>query len=191
MKDPEQTEMVFVLALAINRGRIGELLGQLMGTESGNWLLENKPSIHSSEVDYDWLRSLPDETLGREYVRFLDTNQLESDFFEEPKGLPPMIGFVARRMRQSHDVWHTLTGYGSDPGGEVELQAFTYGQVGVPSSAIIAIAGSIRGLRQEPTLWLRALRAYRRGKKAGKFAPVIWENRWERPISEVRAELDV
>jgi len=190
MKDPENTEMVFVLALALNRERVGILLGQLAASESGSWLLDNKPEISSKTIDYDDLRALPEATLGREYVRFLDDNNLDADFFEEPPGLPPMIGFIAKRMRQVHDVWHTVTGYGSDPAGEVELQAFTFAQVGVPSSALIAISGSVRGvLTRDISLPGRAFRAYLRGKRAGLFTPVIWENQWERPLADVRAEL--
>ncbi len=191
LHDPEDTEMVFVLAIAINRGRIGELLTQFVATETGSWLIENRPAIDSTALDYDWLRGLPKKTLGRHYVRFLDDNGLDADFFNEPPALSPTMRYIAKRMRQSHDLWHTVTGCGTSPAGEVELQAFTYAQVDVPSSGLIALTGSIRGLREDLSMPLRTIRAYRRGLRAEKLAPFLWENYWEHPIDEVRAVLGI
>ncbi len=34
----------------------------------------DKPRINSEYVDYDWLRSLPLDTVGGTYVNFLDTH---------------------------------------------------------------------------------------------------------------------
>ena len=37
----------------------------------------------------------------------------------------PRAAYLAQRMRQTHDIWHVLTGYATDVAGEVQLQAFT------------------------------------------------------------------
>jgi ubiquinone biosynthesis protein COQ4 len=191
LRDPEQTESVFVIAIALNRRRLPQLAAQFLADEDGAWLMEHQPALDSHQVDHDWLRTLPAGTLGREYVRFLDDNGLDADFFQAPPGLPPLVRYLAQRMRQTHDLWHVVTGYGSHPAGETELQGFYFGQTGMPSSGLIALGGSIRGLPDVHDLPLRVARAYRRGRRARRLAPLRWELHWDRPLAALRRELSL
>jgi len=63
------------------------------------------------------LRDLPDGTLGREYVRFIDDNGWP---------LPGERG-AASDIIVYHDMTHVLAGYGTDPIGEVETACFSAG----------------------------------------------------------------
>src|SRR5581483_1426369 len=92
----------------------------------GKRILEERPSIDREHVDFDALRRLPDGTLGREYVRFLDDNHITPDVFQKPEIGDDRIAYVMQRVRQTHDLWHVLTGYTPDVPGEILLQAFTY-----------------------------------------------------------------
>jgi ubiquinone biosynthesis protein COQ4 len=38
--------------------------------------------------------------------------------------------YLAKRYREVHDIVHFVTGYGTDPIGELELQAFVVGTLG-------------------------------------------------------------
>ena len=49
-----------------------------------------------------------------------------------------------RRVRDLHDLWHVLTGYGRDPLGEVCLLAFTYAQTRLTGLGAIAFLGTFR-----------------------------------------------
>ena len=44
--------------------------------------------------------------------------------------------YVIKRLRQTHDLWHVLTGIDLDVPGELELQAFTLLQMRVPSTLV-------------------------------------------------------
>ena len=189
LRDPEDTLQVFLLSLVLNRRALAPVLGRMAAEEGGLELLSERPRIDSSEVDYQALRELPAGTLGREYVRFLDDNGLDPDMFQEPPGLPAVPGFVSRRLRQSHDIWHVVTGYSPDVPGEVALQAFTYAQVGAPSALVVTIIGCSRWALAHPGLIAESMRAYRRGQEAGFLAAGRWEVLWEEPLSEVRARL--
>ncbi|MBT8492289.1 MAG: ubiquinone biosynthesis protein COQ4 [Deltaproteobacteria bacterium] len=189
LRDPEDTVQVFLLSLVLNRRALAPVLGRMAAEEGGLELIADRPSIDSSAVDYQRLRELVAGTLGREYVRFLDDNGLDPDMFQEPPGLPPVPGFVSRRLRQSHDIWHVVTGYGPDVPGEVALQAFTYAQLGAPSALVITLIGCSRWALVHPGLIAESMRAYRRGQRASFLAAVRWEELWEAPLPEVRERL--
>ncbi|MFO0549881.1 MAG: Coq4 family protein [Polyangiaceae bacterium] len=132
--------------------------------------------------------ALPADTLGGAYVRYLDDNKLDPDLFQAPPGLPEPLGYIAQRIRQTHDVWHVLTGYRPDVSGELALQGFTYAQLGAPSALLIAALGT---LTKSPRSARAVLDGYRRGKSA-VFLPVVrFEKMWELPLAEVQRRLGV
>ena len=92
-------------------------------------------------------------------------------------------------MRQTHDMWHVVTGYATDPLGEALLQAFTYGQLQPPSSLLIALAGTMKGFSKRRSLPQEMLAAYRAGRNAGKLSTFPWEDYLDTPLSTVRARL--
>jgi ubiquinone biosynthesis protein COQ4 len=179
---------VFVAGIALNAGAFPKLLAKIVADDAGFELAAEAPTIDSRSVDYDKLRALPETTLGGAYVRYLDRNQLDPDLFKPPPGLSKVPQWVVTRIRQTHDVWHALTGYGPDVEGEVALQAFSYAQLRVPSALLIALVGTVVKVpRAAPKVW----RAYVRGKKAA-FLPVVrFEDHWERPLADVQTELGI
>jgi ubiquinone biosynthesis protein COQ4 len=190
-EDPNDTTRVFVLGLVVSRRAYPELLARITMDDRGARLLRERPSIDTTHVDFDRLRALPADTLGGAYVRYLDANALDPDLFQAPPGLPEVPSYIAKRMRQVHDLWHVLTGYDTDVSGEVALQAFTWAQTDSPSSAILAVGGLLRFGRENPGLFRRVVDGYRRGRKADFLAPLWLEEMWDRPLDEVRRELGI
>ena len=137
MKNPNDTEQVFLLGAVAGRKRFPHLLARFVTSGSGLTLLERDASIDRKNVDYAWLLTLPADTLGGAYARMIEQNGLDPDLFQAPPGLPRALAYVAKRMRQTHDLWHLLTGYGTDVPNEIALQAFTYGQTGMPLSRLM------------------------------------------------------
>jgi len=186
--NPDDTTQIFLMGIVLNAPMFPELLLRMMTSDEGVRLVEERPVINSQTVDFDALRRLPRATLGGAYVRYLDENKLDPDLFKPPPGLPAVPRWVVTRVRQTHDVWHALTGYGPDVPGELSLQAFTYGQLGMPSAVMVATLGT---LTRAPRSMRSVMRGYRRGK-AAKFLPVVrFESMWQRPLEEVRRELDI
>jgi ubiquinone biosynthesis protein COQ4 len=158
---------------------------------SGRELLRERPAIDSRSVDYAWLRSLPADTLGGAYVRSLDEQHLDPDIFQPPPGLPDELAFVAQRTRQTHDLWHVLTGLPTDIPGEVALQAFQYAQLGQKFSQAIVLFGLLFfGLRY-PRMWRMVARAREAGKAAGFLLAVRWEELWTQPLVRVREQFGI
>jgi ubiquinone biosynthesis protein COQ4 len=189
--DPNDTTRVFVLGLVVSRRAYPELLARITLDDRGARLLRERPSIDTAHVDFDRLRALPATTLGGAYVRYLDEKQLDPDLFQAPPGLPEVPTFITKRMRQVHDLWHVLTGYDTDVRGELALQAFTWAQTDAPSSAILTIGGLLRFGFGDRTILPRVIDGYRRGRHA-EFLPPLWlEEMWDRPLTELRAELGI
>lgn len=188
LADPDDTVQVFIMGLVLNAPYFPRLFTKIATDPAGARLMEEKPSIDGRSVDWSRLRALPASTLGGAYTRYLDDNHLDPDLFHAPPGLPEPARFVAQRIRQTHDIWHVLTGYAPDVPGELALQGFTFAQLHMPSSLLLSTLGTAA---RAPRAARAVLDGYRRGRDA-KFLPVIrFEDFWERDLDEVRRDLGV
>jgi ubiquinone biosynthesis protein Coq4 len=151
-----------------------DLLDQITETRG-----QNVPQI----VYVDKLRSLPAGTFGKTWVDFLDTHNLK----------PFTTGI---RRKQLHDGVHVLTGYGADPIGEAEVQAFLLGAKFRLFNLLLGL-GLLRIIhknlnsRQEFT-WERLWQAYQRGRHSN-FDPDTWQPElvWHLPLTDVQAMFSV
>ena len=163
-------------------------------TEEGRALLREQP--HLADLDPAMLRSLPEGSLGREWVRFLDDHGLTLAITKQPTPYTDddTRAYVLHRIRQSHDLWHTLLGLGSKGHEEVLVHSFSLAQTGLPSSVAIVVLGALKHmvlearwecLRRE--LW----RAYRIGRQAKPLLAVYWERHLHEPLDDVRRWLNI
>lgn len=187
--DTNDTAQVFLLARALDYESLPRTLRRMQRSEDGRALLRDRPAIDRTSVDFDRLRALPADTLGGAYVRMMDAKGLSPDIFKAPPRVEPDLAYVAQRIRQTHDLWHVLTGLETDVPGEIALQAFTYAQLGLRLSLVLSVFGVLLfGLRYPRTFGL-----VRSWARAGRSAPLLlavrWEALWERPLAEVRASL--
>jgi ubiquinone biosynthesis protein COQ4 len=192
MKDHGRLDQVLVFAQAVNAGPLARAANSFSANREGSALLREMPRIDREHVDFDALRRMPDGTLGREYTRFLDANNIGPDAFEKlPDVSDPRMAFIMLRMRQTHDLWHVLTGYSPDVRGEILLQAFTFAQIGAPSAFFLSFFGTLRWRKLMRAGHLRDLRdAYRRGKSTKPLAMFRWENEWSTPVADLQERLN-
>lgn len=134
-------------------------------------------------VDIDELRSRPLGSFGRTWADTLDRHHLK------PLNQGP-------RRQQLHDGIHVLTGYGTDPVGEAEVQAFILGAKFRWFNLAIAVGllgPIIQHLRQgrlnlsPPEIGTRLWRAYQRGWQS-YFNPDTWEPEklWDLTLADVQ-----
>lgn len=139
-------------------------------------------------VHIDNLRSLPPDSLGHVWAQHLDSN-----------GLQPFDS--GTRRQQLHDGVHVLTGYGTDPLGEAEVQAFLLGAK-FRVFHLVVLGGLLQGVhrrRRHGMMLLsraevrsRLMAAYHRGRNS-QFDPDTWkpEPLWETPLEEVRRQFAI
>lgn len=190
LRDSNRTEQIHVVEETTGRTRFGAVLQELRGTPEGRAFLSRRLEINRDQVDFEALRRLPAATLGGAYIRHLDDNGLSADtqaaltrHVEDPD-----IAYLVRRFRQTHDVWHPLTGLGTVPWHEVVIHAFSYGQLRLPVSALIVSLGGLKHgvLERRWDMLSQFLDAYRKGRDAAPLLGVNWEDQWTDPLDEVR-----
>jgi len=191
--NPEETDQVLVFSTYVNAGTMGDRLENFFLDPNGQKLYAEHRTIDSRTVDLNQLAALPEGTLGHEYAKFLRSRGFTPEVFDAPPEdiADPRAQYVVQRIRQTHDLWHVVTGCDTDPAGEVALQAFTFAQTRAPSTAILALVGTLRGFRHVRALPGDVMRAYRAGSHAEKLATFPWEDHWATPLGELRAMLGV
>jgi len=189
--DPRRLDQVFALGEALNAPAFGELLARFEADPDGRELLARRPSLDTRSVDFAALRTLPDGTLGREYIRFLRDNRIDPDVWRPPRQWEGSAAWLSHRLRQTHDILHVLTGCASDVPGEIVLQAFSFAQTRAPSCFMIALLGTLKHRAHHPGLAVRAVHAWRIGKRAEFIGPVHWEQLWREPVQALRARFHI
>lgn len=163
---------------------------------SGRRLLETRPDLKARLGDRAFLSALPEGSLGRAYLAFTEREGITAAGIVAAseqgtgglEGVPADIVFYGDRMRDTHDLWHVVTGYGADLLGEAALLAFSFAQTKHPGVGLIA---SLAILRRVPGARSLLIKGYRQGARAEWLPAVEWEDLLHRPLAEVRARLRI
>jgi len=195
MANPEATEEVFVVLRAM-RGRSGiALFRRFAQSRMGARILMEKRSLIAALCDRATLAALPPGSLGREYHRFMASENLSAEGLVAPSQayrddmVPEDVALFRDRMRDMHDLTHILTGYGRDPLGELCLLAFMYPHTGNLGMALIVLMGF--GRLESRAARKAVIEAWRHGRKARWFADMDWEAMLPEPLSKLRPFFDV
>jgi ubiquinone biosynthesis protein COQ4 len=192
MADPDDTDHVLEFLSVVNSGSSAtQRVARFFAAPAGQKLFDEHRTIDSRTVDLDALAALPAGTLGHAYATFLRSRGLTPEIFDAPPAgiSDPRRSYVMQRMRQTHDLWHVVTGCQTDPVGELALQAFTFAQLRAPGNGLLAAAGTLRHLRHRPGLLRDVIALYRAGTRARPLPLFAWEDHWATPLAEVRAML--
>ena len=113
------------------------------------------------------------------------------------EAIPAPLDYVQARMRDTHDLWHAVTGYRGDVLGELALLGFTFAQTWNIGIATIVAAGMLKTLSHPwgklETMTPAAARAtildgFRRGRRAAWLPAQAWEA-LALPLEAARARL--
>ena len=198
LRDPDDTARVFDVIAALG-GRHGErAFERFRRTDTGARVLSENRSLLAALSDRERLLSLPPGTVGRTYAEFMGREDLSAQGLAEASlaaggpdpSLPPERRLFGARLRDMHDLWHVVTGYGRDLLGEAALLAFSYAQTRNRGIGFI-VATAWWKARQAPQFRRMLRDAYRRGRRAAWLPAADWEALLARPLDAVRAELRV
>jgi ubiquinone biosynthesis protein COQ4 len=177
---------------SVELGRCKELARQFSRHAEGRRLLADKPSLSASDLNLEALDKLPPGTFGHEFARYYREQGLQPiDTLSPPKN---DAQYIAKRLRETHDFIHLVTGYKTDVMGEMEVQAFTLGNLHLRTSLLILLNSSKEVHKHIPgftaTTYVRRLwAAFRRGADSRQFASFRWEDHWETPVALLREQL--
>jgi ubiquinone biosynthesis protein COQ4 len=200
LANPDDTALVFRIIRALSGNSFERLYQRVLADPQGSIVLNERREILPVLQDRDRLRALPNGTLGREYARFLDREGISAeglvDASEEHEDdkvfLDERARCLSNRLRDTHDLWHVVTGYQRDLFGEHALLAFSYAQTRNPGIGFIVVMAAIRRWREgEKNVIPLAWEGYRRGRRAAFFVAADWEGMLAMPLDEVRRLLKV
>ncbi|MEM6586723.1 MAG: Coq4 family protein, partial [Pseudomonadota bacterium] len=101
----------------------------------------------------------------------------------------------AERSRDTHDLFHVLTGYGRDALGEQCVLLFTHGQSPTQGHLLIGYAGSLNIKLQIKGSKAPVMGAVAQAKRTGRGAPPLLEQPirelLKQPVEDVRAKLNI
>ena len=200
--DKEDTEQVFHIIEATKGKRSHRQAWDFIQSPEGQRFLRDEVDVPAMLDDHDRWADLPENSLGRHYMAFMKREGLtaaglvaESHKWAPPESLPQdLTQWYFDRLRDTHDLFHVLTGYGRDALGETSLLGFSYSQNLNAGILFIAYAGARQIARMTGTRapLLSAVReGQRHGKLADKIAHMDVEAVMREDIDEVRQRMNM
>jgi ubiquinone biosynthesis protein COQ4 len=186
--NPEDGIAATMYQLSIDGPPYARLLAELKESEHGRALLRERPVLQADALDLPALRQLPEGTLGRALAQYYVDNGIK--VLECPYPIRTDVDYLTQRYREIHDVVHLVTGYGTDPIGELEVQVFLMGNVGFRRTIMTVLSAAIARPYGLPPIWKYAKRlraAYDRGLRSEELViSPRYEHMWELTIEQVR-----
>lgn len=196
VRDPDDLPKVFEIIDALPGKSLDRILARTRRSEAGRRLLATRPALDVRLSDRAALAALPPGTLGRAYFEMTERAKISAQGIvdasmatgEPEEVIDPDLRWVGERMRDTHDLWHVVTGYQTDVIGELALLAFTLAQA--PHLGIGLIVG-FGYLQRYPQVNEHIRTGYRRGRRAQWLPAVEWEALLDQPLDAVRAQLGI
>lgn len=195
------TKHVFEITRALGSNKPPAGYARLLTTPQGGRMAYERVELCERFGDEAWLRSFAPGTVGAAYRDFITRNDISAaglaDASERAAVGQPQYqhphAWYGRRNRDTHDVWHVLTGYGTDGLGEGCVVAFSYAQTGSLGLAFIALHVARTGKQTRPDLpfFTAVWRAYLAGRRASWLPGEDYERLFAEPLESARARLGV
>ncbi|WP_284125293.1 Coq4 family protein [Parerythrobacter aestuarii] len=202
VKDKEDTEQVFHIIDALKTRKSVRQMEEFLATDEAKILLERDEELPKLLDDHARWSQCPPNSLARHYIDFMEREQLTAaglvaesyKFKPKEERLPDLYEWYIERLRDTHDLFHVLTGYGRDPLGEMCLLGFSYEQNHSPGVLFITLMAA-RQNKKESGLKEPVDAAVREGRRLGREAQKIAHSdllsMMSEDIGDVRTRLNI
>ncbi|MEO0549401.1 MAG: Coq4 family protein [Pseudomonadota bacterium] len=202
LADKEDTEQVFDIIQALNGESLRRDFKRFLAAPDGPDLLAERAFLPDLLDNHGPLEDLPEGSVGRTYIDFMRREGLSAnglvqeslkqraahDAFEDD------LSWYADRSRDTHDLYHVLSGYGRDSLGEAALLAYTHQQHGGRGIQFIAFMGQRQITKYTPKS-ARIADVMKEARAHGKAAtPIIDQDvpsLLREDLEEARARLNI
>lgn len=168
---------------------------EMLSDKVGRQLLRERPRITSKSLDIDYLRQLPANTVGRQYVEWLDREHVSPDTRLDVRFLDdPECAYVMQRYRECHDFYHSITKLPVFMEGEIAVKAFEFANLGIPMTGLAAFSEPFKLKKQaaRDRMWSIYIPwGLANGAFSKPLINVYWEEQLERDADELRSELGI
>ncbi len=201
MKDKEDTSLVFQIFESLPSKDFLPRAAALALSERGEFLRATEPCLPDILDDHAALRRTRKGSLAHAYCDFMEAEGLsaaglvaEYDRAGRP-AYPDLVEWFINRSRDTHDLFHVLTGYGRDALGEQCVLLFTHGQAPSQGHLLIGYAGAANIAKMVKGSKAPVFGAVREAHRTGKGAPQLMaqpiRHLLERPLEDVRRDLSI
>src|SRR5579862_2022676 len=199
LNDKEDTGQVFELLGALSGDATSRNYARLLRTRTGGRLAYERLELAPRLMDDAWLDSFAEGTVGAAYRQFVRSENLSADGLVEISrqrrgrvdDRHPLAWF-GRRVRDTHDIWHILSGYHRDGLGEACLVAFTYAQTRALGWAVLGIGAALRPRDGKRAPYVKAIwQGYQRGRAAAWLQGEDYEALMSEPLDAARVRLGI
>jgi len=201
--DKEDTEQVFHIIEALSGKSLLKDLEKFASTEKGQTRMAERrhlpPILDGMRAE---LKQYPLGTVGRTYADFMEREGLSAQglvdesekFFSRREKYDDTLEWYGQRLRDTHDMFHILSGYGRDALGEDALLSFSWSQNGGFGLRFISYMGS-REIQKEAPHGVNIGKVVQEARLNGAAASRIVEEDilalLDQPIDEVRARMGI
>ena len=172
---------------------ITKLRNRMLANPTGRRILRDRPRITSKTMSLEYLRKLPEHSVGRTYAAWLDREGVSPDTRDTVRYIDDEEeAYVMQRYRECHDFYHALTGLPVFAEGEVALKAFEFANTGLPMTAL-SLAAIVRLKPQERQRMFSTYLpwAFSNGLKSSDVINIYWEEELDTDVDDLRAKLGI
>lgn len=198
--DKEDTSQVFRIVQALSGNSYYRNFRRFAASPQGQTILTERADLLGTLSDRERLARCAPGTLGRAYLDFVYGEGLTAQGLaeaSEASGMAefsdPAVTLYRQRLRDSHDLFHVVTGYGRDALGELCVLSFGNAQFYNHGITFIVAVGIPKLLAEQWQLPVAraAFEAWRLGRKAADLTTFYWERYLDRSLEEVRRDLNL
>lgn len=202
--DKEDTKQVFHIIEALKGRKSHEQAWDFIQSDTGHDLMirEDDLSIPDMLDDHSQWQDCAPNSVAQYYMAFMKREGLtanglvdESHAWAPPESRPnDQTEWYFNRLRDTHDLFHVLTGYGRDALGEAALLGFSFEQnhnLGVKFIAYAATREIKKTTQTTAPLYAAIKEGRRLGKAAAKIAHVDVAGLMREDIDEARKRLGI
>ena len=165
----------------------------MLRSSTGRRILRDRPRLSSKTLSIEKLQSLPPNTLGYAYYKWLEREGVSPDTRASVRYIDDEeCAYVMQRYRESHDFYHALTGLPTMREGEVALKAFEFANTGLPMTGLSVFSLFTLKPNERKRFWETfGPWALRNGLNADDVINVYWEEELETDVDELRQRLSI
>ena len=200
IRDKEDTAQVFEIMRALSGRSIARGYDRMLKTMEGGRQAFLREELAHKLDDPVWLARFGPGTVGAAYREFREARGFTAEgLADEARKVAPLadaphpVIWYSRRLRDVHDIWHVLTGYGTDALGEACVVAFSHAQTGNLGFAFIGWGAAREIRREDSAIPARraVLQAWRIGRAARWLPALDYEALFAEPLETSRARLNL
>jgi ubiquinone biosynthesis protein COQ4 len=199
--DPQDVTQVFTVIRCLAGRSVEHGYHRLLNTSAGGRIAYEHLELVDYLSDDQWLADFAGKTVGAAYRSIFSREKLSTARLasKSRRGLdslrndtPHPYAWFGRRIRDTHDIWHVLTGYGTDILGEACLAAFSYAQTEGLGWVLLAGGGAfylhpVEGHSLRRAVW----EGYLRGRRAAWLSGEDYLSLLAEPLEAARLRLNL